>query len=52
MANMAQAIRMALHYGEKNLGLEHIFLRRRGSTTWGRIYRDPRADQVLELAAR
>ncbi len=25
MANMAQAIRMALHYGEKNLGLEHIF---------------------------
>ncbi len=25
MANMAQAIRMALHYGEQNLGLEHIF---------------------------
>jgi len=25
MANMAQAIRMALHYGEKNLGLEHVF---------------------------
>ncbi len=25
MASMAQAIRMALHYGEKNLGLEHIF---------------------------
>lgn len=25
MANMAQAIRMALHYGEKNLGVEHIF---------------------------
>lgn len=25
MANMAQAIRMALHYGEKNLNLEHIF---------------------------
>lgn len=25
MATMAQAIRMALHYGEKNLGLEHIF---------------------------
>src|SRR3954464_5852968 len=25
MANMAQAIRMALHYGEKNLGLEEIF---------------------------
>ncbi|MBS1958784.1 MAG: alpha-ketoacid dehydrogenase subunit beta [Bdellovibrionales bacterium] len=25
MANMAQAVRMALHYGEQNLGLEHIF---------------------------
>lgn len=25
MANMAQAIRMALHFGEKNLGVEHIF---------------------------
>lgn len=25
MANMAQAIRMALHYGEENLGLQHIF---------------------------
>lgn len=25
MANMAQAIRMALAYGEKNLGVEHIF---------------------------
>jgi 2-oxoisovalerate dehydrogenase E1 component beta subunit len=25
MANLAQAIRMALHYGEENLGLEHIF---------------------------
>ncbi|MGK5083408.1 transketolase C-terminal domain-containing protein [Bdellovibrionota bacterium FG-1] len=25
MANMAQAIRMALHYGEKNLGLKNIF---------------------------
>ena len=25
MANMAQAIRMALHYGEKNLGLAHVF---------------------------
>lgn len=25
MANMAQAIRMALHYGEKNLGLKDIF---------------------------
>ncbi len=25
MANMAQAIRMALHYGEKNLGLKEIF---------------------------
>lgn len=25
MANMAQAIRMALHYGEKNLGLEEVF---------------------------
>jgi 2-oxoisovalerate dehydrogenase E1 component beta subunit len=25
MANMAQAIRMALHYGEQNLGVEHIF---------------------------
>lgn len=25
MANMAQAIRMALHYGEENLGLEEIF---------------------------
>ena len=25
MANMAQAIRMALHYGEEHLGLEHIF---------------------------
>jgi 2-oxoisovalerate dehydrogenase E1 component beta subunit len=25
MANMAQAIRMALHYGEKNLGVKHIF---------------------------
>jgi len=25
MANMAQAIRMALHYGEKNLNLEHVF---------------------------
>ncbi len=25
MANMAQAIRMALHYGEENLGIEHIF---------------------------
>jgi 2-oxoisovalerate dehydrogenase E1 component beta subunit len=25
MANMAQAIRMALHYGEKNLGLTNVF---------------------------
>lgn len=25
MANMAQAIRMALHYGEKNLGLKNVF---------------------------
>jgi 2-oxoisovalerate dehydrogenase E1 component beta subunit len=25
MANMAQAIRMALHYGEKNLGIKDIF---------------------------
>jgi 2-oxoisovalerate dehydrogenase E1 component beta subunit len=25
MANMAQAIRMALAYGEQNLGLEHVF---------------------------
>jgi len=25
MANLAQAIRMALHYGEENLDLEHIF---------------------------
>src|SRR4051794_30258721 len=25
MANMAQAIRMALHYGEENLGLKDIF---------------------------
>src|SRR5919112_1847755 len=25
MANMAQAIRMALHYGEENLGLTNIF---------------------------
>ncbi len=25
MANMAQAIRMALHYGEKNLGLQNVF---------------------------
>jgi 2-oxoisovalerate dehydrogenase E1 component beta subunit len=25
MANMAQAIRMALHYGEKNLGLSEVF---------------------------
>lgn len=25
MANMAQAIRMALHYGEENLGVEEIF---------------------------
>ena len=25
MANMAQAIRMALHYGEENLGLKNIF---------------------------
>jgi 2-oxoisovalerate dehydrogenase E1 component beta subunit len=25
MANMAQAIRMALHYGEKNLGLKDVF---------------------------
>jgi 2-oxoisovalerate dehydrogenase E1 component beta subunit len=25
MANMAQAIRMALHYGEKHLGLKHVF---------------------------
>jgi len=25
MANMAQAIRMALHYGEENLGLTDIF---------------------------
>jgi len=25
MANMAQAIRMALHYGEENLGLQEIF---------------------------
>ena len=25
MANMAQAIRLALHYGEKNLGLTNIF---------------------------
>jgi 2-oxoisovalerate dehydrogenase E1 component beta subunit len=25
MANMAQAIRMALHYGEKNLGLMNVF---------------------------
>lgn len=25
MANMAQAIRLALHYGEKNLGLQEIF---------------------------
>jgi len=25
MANMAQAIRMALHYGEKNLGLAEVF---------------------------
>jgi 2-oxoisovalerate dehydrogenase E1 component beta subunit len=25
MANMAQAIRMALYYGEKNLGVQHIF---------------------------
>ncbi len=25
MATMAQAIRMALHYGEKNLGVKHIF---------------------------
>lgn len=25
MANMAQAIRMALHYGEKNLGLKEVF---------------------------
>ena len=25
MANMAQAIRMALHHGEKNLGVSEIF---------------------------
>src|SRR3954453_18603949 len=25
MANMAQAIRMALHYGEENLGLTNVF---------------------------
>ena len=25
MANMAQAIRMALHYGEENLGITDIF---------------------------
>jgi 2-oxoisovalerate dehydrogenase E1 component beta subunit len=25
MANMAQAIRMALHYGEENLGVREIF---------------------------
>ena len=25
MANMAQAIRMALHYGEKHLGVQDIF---------------------------
>lgn len=25
MANLAQAIRMALHYGEKNLGLKNVF---------------------------
>ncbi len=25
MANMAQAIRMALHYGEKNLGVTDVF---------------------------
>ena len=52
MATMAQAIRMALHYGEKTFGHHRYFRRRRRSAAWRRVHRHPRSVDFLELSSR
>ena len=52
MANLAQAIRMALHYGEENLGVKDIFGQDVGAPLGGVFYGDSRIKDDMEHAAR
>jgi len=50
MATMVQAIRMALHYGEKELGLTNVFGEDVGPPMGGGFYGHSGFENFLEFA--